>query len=71
MIYFKGTIKRMAKTKYILDWVKDFLNGQTPEEVGLSEADLKKLIGCYENNVNPAKTHFQSLPTCACNICRS
>lgn len=62
----------MAEKKtYILDWVKDFLGGKTPEEAGLSDEDLKKLIGCYENNVSPLKTHFQSLPVCACNICRT
>ena len=61
----------MSNKKYILDWVKDFLGGKTPAEAGLSEEDLKTLLNCYENNISPLETHFQSLPACACNICRT
>jgi len=58
--------------KYISDWIKEYLGGKTPEEAGLSEADLKKLIGCYEGGVDPTQKHFRSVPNiCACNICRS
>jgi len=61
----------LSKKKYILDWMKDFLGGKTPEEAGLSKEDFKKLINCYENNISPLETHFTSLPACACNICRT
>jgi hypothetical protein len=61
----------MSKKDYIEDWLKKHLDGKTPEEAGLSEDDLKKLLNCYENGMSAAGLHLDSLPVCFCNICRS
>jgi hypothetical protein len=57
---------------YIEDRIKARLGGKTPEEAGLSDADLQKLIASFEDGKDPDAVHLGSLQAlCACNICRS
>jgi hypothetical protein len=56
---------------YIEDWIKERLGGKTAEEAGLSAEDLAELLTTYEGGKDPFEVHLNSLPVCACNICRS
>lgn len=56
---------------YIQDKIKEFLDGKTPEEVGMTQQDVLKLIRALESGVDPKSLHFDSTPECHCNICRT
>jgi len=61
----------MENKGYISEWLNEYLGGKTPEEAGLSEEDVKRLIACYEGGKDPNAFHLSSYNECACNICRS
>jgi len=56
---------------YISEWIKEKLAGKTPQEAGLTDEDLIKLLNCYETGGAIEEVHLSIPALCVCNICRS